>query len=343
MQTMTTVRGITLNFKGKKAEIDRLTRIIYIAARIPQMKKEYMGVHGDPQSEKAYISTQLFGEVGVNGNREQFNTELDEWLKALSAKTITPDDLSPMAEFVTNFRDKWIIVDDKRRTAEQEAAQRAKWAQEAEERKKEAEQAEAFYNLKGSDLEAKQADKNATVVNIIAVCDNSDIMTDYFDRHHHLSGAYLCAVYPKGQCREEKAQAVVSGHEDLRKLTWKWDSDRRTLESSVVGHNPEGKPYWYELEVTNYRTGTTPSRFFTETTAAPVTVSEDGKNFGDVHIAQYSEKAIVVYGDTRPIKDDLRKMGGRWNARLHLNGQHIMGWVFPTAKLDAVTAYLESK
>ena len=35
-----------------------------------------------------------------------------------------------------------------------------------------------------------------------------------------------------------------------------------------------------------------------------------------VEIIDYSEKAIAVIGDTKPIKDQLKELGGRFNSRL---------------------------
>jgi hypothetical protein len=45
-------------------------------------------------------------------------------------------------------------------------------------------------------------------------------------------------------------------------------------------------------------------------------------------IEQYSEKAIVVRGNTQPYKDALSDLGGKWNANLKGGG----GWIFPNSK-----------
>lgn len=44
-----------------------------------------------------------------------------------------------------------------------------------------------------------------------------------------------------------------------------------------------------------------------------------------VKVIQYSTKAIAVIGDTKPIKDKLKKLGGRFNFRLKCGA----GWIFP--------------
>ena len=56
-------------------------------------------------------------------------------------------------------------------------------------------------------------------------------------------------------------------------------------------------------------------------------------------ILSYSAKALVVTGNTRPIKDRLKSLGGAWNSRLTNpnTGERIMGWIFAKHKLDKVT------
>lgn len=42
----------------------------------------------------------------------------------------------------------------------------------------------------------------------------------------------------------------------------------------------------------------------------------------------YSEKALAVFGDTKPIKDQLKAIGGRFNPCLTYNGNKKAGWIF---------------
>lgn len=50
----------------------------------------------------------------------------------------------------------------------------------------------------------------------------------------------------------------------------------------------------------------------------------------------YSEKAFAITGDTKPIKDICKKLGGRFNAWLTCGA----GWVFPKKKETEVRAAL---
>lgn len=53
---------------------------------------------------------------------------------------------------------------------------------------------------------------------------------------------------------------------------------------------------------------------------------------GEVNIIDYSEKAIAVIGDTKPIKDKLKELGGKFNFRLSCGP----GWIFPKSKLETI-------
>lgn len=55
-------------------------------------------------------------------------------------------------------------------------------------------------------------------------------------------------------------------------------------------------------------------------------------------LIQYSDKCVALFGDTKPIKDELRKIGGRYNPNLHPFGPDtsVPGWVFPNKHRDDV-------
>ena len=57
-----------------------------------------------------------------------------------------------------------------------------------------------------------------------------------------------------------------------------------------------------------------------------------------VTVCKYSEKAIVVIGNTRPFADVLRANGGRFNARLSCGA----GWIFQAAKRDTIIEALKA-
>jgi hypothetical protein len=61
-------------------------------------------------------------------------------------------------------------------------------------------------------------------------------------------------------------------------------------------------------------------------------------NITDITIEDYSEKAIVVRGETRPHKDKIKELGGTWNAKLR-DGP---GWIFPKTKRSAILQWLST-
>ncbi len=59
------------------------------------------------------------------------------------------------------------------------------------------------------------------------------------------------------------------------------------------------------------------------------------KKFSLIH---YSEKSIALFGDTKPIKEELKALGGRFNNNLRPFGEEsrVPGWVFPKKCEEAI-------
>lgn len=76
----------------------------------------------------------------------------------------------------------------------------------------------------------------------------------------------------------------------------------------------------------------------TSTAAEPYPYASHADNVpaGQIQIIDYSEKAIAVIGETRPIKDKLKELGGRFNFRLTCGP----GWIFKKSDLQKITAAL---
>jgi len=70
-----------------------------------------------------------------------------------------------------------------------------------------------------------------------------------------------------------------------------------------------------------------------ETKPAPVKVET-----GTINIIKYSDRSIAVVGDTKPIKDKLKELGGSFNFRLSCGP----GWIFPMSKLETLQNTLVS-
>lgn len=57
-----------------------------------------------------------------------------------------------------------------------------------------------------------------------------------------------------------------------------------------------------------------------------------------IRFVDYSERSFALVGDTKPMKDALKKLGGTWNKRLSCGA----GWIFSIAKREAVEAFVSS-
>lgn len=58
----------------------------------------------------------------------------------------------------------------------------------------------------------------------------------------------------------------------------------------------------------------------------------------DLTVEDYSERSIVVRGDTKTYASELKQMGGKWNSRLKGGG----GWIFPKKREDDVLAFVST-
>ena len=61
---------------------------------------------------------------------------------------------------------------------------------------------------------------------------------------------------------------------------------------------------------------------------------------GDFSIVDYSQKALAIFGDTRPIKDQLKVLGGRFNPKLTHEGTKKAGWIFSKSKEQEIKELL---
>jgi hypothetical protein len=166
------------------------------------------------------------------------------------------------------------------------------------------------------------------VVEIGACTDCSDIMTDYFDRHHPLTGNYALALVHKGAQTEAVARSVVNQIPELASLTWEWHQEAYSggngyyLQSGVVGRVPyrgEEKAFWYEISMNKWLDGkeVVKSRLFlSPTTAAPgsAVVGEGGNG---VKISRNEEhNGIEIRFPAKPapsVIDHLKAGGFRWS------------------------------
>lgn len=49
---------------------------------------------------------------------------------------------------------------------------------------------------------------------------------------------------------------------------------------------------------------------------------------GDLELVKYSDKSLALFGNTKPIKEQLKEMNGRYNPFLNYKGEKRAGWIF---------------
>lgn len=65
-------------------------------------------------------------------------------------------------------------------------------------------------------------------------------------------------------------------------------------------------------------------------------------DYQKVRIVRYNERAIVVLGDTRCLRERMRKLGGKWCPFLTVDGAPERGWVFTAMREEEITHELET-
>lgn len=77
-----------------------------------------------------------------------------------------------------------------------------------------------------------------------------------------------------------------------------------------------------------------------EETSSQAPEKAETVDFEGLHLVEYSEKALALFGDTKPIKAALKELGGRFNAYLTHDGEKVPGWVFSKSKRSELETLL---
>jgi hypothetical protein len=65
-----------------------------------------------------------------------------------------------------------------------------------------------------------------------------------------------------------------------------------------------------------------------------------------LEVMVYTEKSVVLIGDTTDYKDELlNTLGGKWNSNLtnKSTGEKFGGWIFPTTKKNMLEKWIKTK
>ena len=62
----------------------------------------------------------------------------------------------------------------------------------------------------------------------------------------------------------------------------------------------------------------------------------------EIEVVDYSEKAIALFGTTKPFAKELAALKGRFNRFLTRNGEKQPGWIFAKTRENEVMAWLDT-
>lgn len=254
-QTML-IGGRTLVLNGLKKEIEYMTyNILDRIVKIKSYQREVTGVIGGEQRSCDLYS--LFGGNYALRDEEEFIAKRDALIDSLPCHNVTLPVLREKATAIKALFDAHVNICDKRETQEQVAERNRQIADNDRKWKEEAEQQRQAIALFAEDAEQPVAIPDGMMgIAIGAYYDNSDPMTDYYDRHHAIGGKYLLAIVRKGARREEILRDIIFRVPELKSLVWEWHVEEYSmghgtyLESSKVGEVKDGSNilhYWYEL------------------------------------------------------------------------------------------------
>lgn len=185
--------------------------------------------------------------------------------------------------------------------------------------------------------------------------DESDSMTDYFGYHTRRTVILGFSTHTKDLFSELRKYAVnfeETAH--LAEANEKYEHREKYTggagyylgESRYSGWIVKKQKYYKDLEsIINAfaLTAGEESNICVKVQAQAQTNTVSETVTGDFVIADYSQMALAVFGDTRAIKDQLKALGGRFNPRLTHNGEKQAGWIFSKSKEQALRKLLTVK
>lgn len=178
--------------------------------------------------------------------------------------------------------------------------------------------------------------------------DKSDAMTDYFSTHVTRTVFLAFSSSKRNNMRE------------LRQAAENWETSKDLLNDESTAEHTGGHSYLPDYYIGSERwsgwkinkrkyldlnsdsnkeqlyIAAAEGRYFIPEEKQAEKTEVKTTPAGDIQIEEYSDKAIVLRGDTYPIKDDLKELGGRFNYRL----KGGPGWIFKKTMQPDIEQFL---
>jgi len=76
---------------------------------------------------------------------------------------------------------------------------------------------------------------------------------------------------------------------------------------------------------------------------APVPVPVQTRLIASLQIVRYTDKSVALIGDTRPLKDQLAALWGKYCPNLHIEGKTVKGWIFSAKREPQLKQLIASR
>jgi hypothetical protein len=320
--------GKKLSFKMKKDEAKHYVYKINDISNLQSHFKNISGIVEKPETHRTSTGFMMFGKCDKPiANPEKYQKDLEDFLNGLP-ELITKDNIGEIMTKRNAIYEEHVPVVDERKTLA-EIEERAIKSKEFEEKRKiESEAKENELNLFHPEKERITREEDEMFITISACFDDSDIMTDYFNRHAGLSSDYVIAKVPKQPRKEFIIRNIISQLPDeLKNLKWEWHVEEYSMghgtymQSEVVAaikhrayNGREEVGYHYELEFDRHRKELPKSRFFVEMSKELVTPIGGNE---DITVRKNELKGgVEVIFKEKPdesIIEKLKRNGFRWS------------------------------
>ena len=211
--------------KSLKREAESFQNVVDNMVKTPYFSKEITGIVGNKDSERTTLLFTLFTPNKLD-NPEQFEQERDAFLENMP-ELIEKKDLPELIKKANEIRYKHIPIVDERKTVEVIEERNNKYKKE---QKKREEKTQVFIAEYCKPEPVKIPD-GMMAVYLQITFDDSDVMTDYFNRHSRIGKEMLLAIVPNKRKTEKLARSVLSNYSKLSKYKWTWH-----VENYSMGH-----------------------------------------------------------------------------------------------------------
>jgi hypothetical protein len=227
------VEPLVMKIKAKKDQASRLASEISSRIAVWKWKGEILGLTTD-EDKRPYYSMALYGHQWVLNEEQKalWLEDVNQFLAPLRGTVITVDDLKDIYAKLDTLWRKWVPIEDKRR--EPQAVENERLIHQAAEEQRNQKDHELAVKLGAGAVVSVPSDK--LPITVAWVYDNSDTMSDYFDRDHHHGSPMLIDLVATGARTEAKARAAIAKYPALSDptITWTWDRDKCRLTSDQV-------------------------------------------------------------------------------------------------------------